>query len=271
MLQLDGVQTFFVHRSFQEYFCAVFLASYHGPQLRPMLDKFARRSRDVVLPMLFEMSRDRIDREWAIPRIDEIAGEESGTVNEEISSRIYRRMIERATVRAEWPKRGVVQVDTPVGSFGDDFHTCESIFQFYCANQPFGPEGLMGMFVTRGLIQPVQRMLTNYGKEPEFSTKHLEEDLQVTGNFEKRVGRKLAIWTVEIQMTPQIAAKVGLTELIGEFVQTLRAVKTDIEKRIGSQDSMVEMLCREATLSVKPRAPRRRTQNARSARTAKPL
>ena len=40
MLQRDGIYTVFVHRSFQEYFCAVFLASYHGPQLL-MLDRFA--------------------------------------------------------------------------------------------------------------------------------------------------------------------------------------------------------------------------------------
>lgn len=70
MLQRDGIYTVFVHRSFQEYFCAVFLASYHGPQLRPMLDRFALRSRDVVIPMLFEMARDKLDREWSIPHID---------------------------------------------------------------------------------------------------------------------------------------------------------------------------------------------------------
>src|SRR5689334_12601105 len=67
--------TVFVHRSFQEYFCAFFLANYHGQQIRPMLDKLASRVHDEVISMLFEMARDKVDREWIVPHIDEVIEE----------------------------------------------------------------------------------------------------------------------------------------------------------------------------------------------------
>ena len=72
LFQRDGVNTVFVHRSFQEYFCALFMANYHGPQMRAMLDKLAQRTEDEVIPMLFEMARDKVDREWVLPQIEEI-------------------------------------------------------------------------------------------------------------------------------------------------------------------------------------------------------
>lgn len=93
MLQQDGVHTTFVHRSFQEYFCAVFMSMYRGDQLLAMLDRLVKRSTDQAFPMLFEMARDKIDRDWIIPHIDDMLREADGDVDAATSTRIYNRII----------------------------------------------------------------------------------------------------------------------------------------------------------------------------------
>ena len=109
MLQKDGIHTTFVHRSFQEYFCALFIANYHGPQAPTILDKCALRSRDEVIPMLFEMSRERIDRDWALPHINEIVDALDDPIDDEVAARLFCRIIRQATIIVCWD--GVSSID----------------------------------------------------------------------------------------------------------------------------------------------------------------
>ena len=67
LLQQDGLETAFVHRSFQEYFAALFATSLHGEKLRKVLDKYSLRFGDSVIRMAVDMARENVEQEWVIP------------------------------------------------------------------------------------------------------------------------------------------------------------------------------------------------------------
>jgi hypothetical protein len=71
LLQQDGVDFSFVHRSFQEYFAAVF-ATRHGANRKAIFGQFADRFGDNVMPMAFDMNRDVVEQEWVLPAIDSL-------------------------------------------------------------------------------------------------------------------------------------------------------------------------------------------------------
>lgn len=70
MLQKDGLSTVFVHRSFQEYFAALFVTKLHGDRVKKFLDKCAERISDNVLSMALDMNRESIENEWVIPTVE---------------------------------------------------------------------------------------------------------------------------------------------------------------------------------------------------------
>jgi hypothetical protein len=71
LIQLEGHFYSFVHRSFQEYFTAVFLEKCSENFRNEFLNDFILRPWDTVLPMLFDMSQDRIEVGWVLPQISE--------------------------------------------------------------------------------------------------------------------------------------------------------------------------------------------------------
>lgn len=72
LLQQDGLAITFVHRSFQEYFAALFVASLHGDKVRRVLDKYAFRFGDSVISMAMDMARETIEQEWVVKTIERI-------------------------------------------------------------------------------------------------------------------------------------------------------------------------------------------------------
>lgn len=72
MLQTDGLETTFVHRSFQEYFAAYFAIRLPSDKMMKVLDAFSERFRDQALLMAFDMSKEIVETSWALPRIDHL-------------------------------------------------------------------------------------------------------------------------------------------------------------------------------------------------------
>jgi hypothetical protein len=73
IIQLDGTQYSFTHRSFQEYFCALFLKSSPALKIDKAVDLIApRQDSDSVVDILFDMDRDRLERDWVIPFLQKI-------------------------------------------------------------------------------------------------------------------------------------------------------------------------------------------------------
>jgi hypothetical protein len=72
ILQNDGLEYSFTHRSFQEYFAAAFICQDPAVPLLPLIDSIAVRRSDAVIPMAAGMNRTLIERLWVIPRIQEL-------------------------------------------------------------------------------------------------------------------------------------------------------------------------------------------------------
>jgi hypothetical protein len=69
VLQPDGLELTFVHRSFQEYFAALFAVNYHDSRFPALLDSFSYRFGDSSLSMAFDMAREKVETEWVLPRL----------------------------------------------------------------------------------------------------------------------------------------------------------------------------------------------------------
>jgi hypothetical protein len=71
LIQNEGTDFVFTHRSFQEYFAAVFIA--RSPAgAASILDRVAQRTTDDVLPMAFAINRGMIERQWIMPKLEEL-------------------------------------------------------------------------------------------------------------------------------------------------------------------------------------------------------
>lgn len=65
LLHEEGFEISFVHRSFQEYFCALFVASAPSGFVDQYLETANVRLHDDVLPMLYGINPGRVEEEWA--------------------------------------------------------------------------------------------------------------------------------------------------------------------------------------------------------------
>lgn len=72
LLIKDGDKIFFMHRSFQEYFCARFLETWRAESLKQALDHIIVRPQDGVVRLLKGMNEEFFEREWVVPTLKEI-------------------------------------------------------------------------------------------------------------------------------------------------------------------------------------------------------
>ena len=72
LLQEEGFEISFVHRSFQEYFCALFVSMAPAGFVFKYLENGKFRVYDDVLPMLFGMVPERVEAEWALDAVKNI-------------------------------------------------------------------------------------------------------------------------------------------------------------------------------------------------------
>lgn len=71
LIQKEGLDNVFVHRSFQEYFAALFVSEYRGPEVSVLIEALGGSIyRGNALRMLFEINRDLVESEWIIPKLD---------------------------------------------------------------------------------------------------------------------------------------------------------------------------------------------------------
>jgi NACHT domain len=75
LLQKEGFEISFVHRSFQEYFCALYISQAKAGLVSTYLDNKKLRLRDNVIPLLYGMVPDRVESEWASAVVNMLVGE----------------------------------------------------------------------------------------------------------------------------------------------------------------------------------------------------
>lgn len=72
VMQFENLEYSFVHRSFQEYFTAVYLRSSAFEVVRSFFEAGFHPTRETVIPMLMGMDRDRIEKEWALEALTKL-------------------------------------------------------------------------------------------------------------------------------------------------------------------------------------------------------
>lgn len=73
MMQKDGQEFSFVHRSFQEYFAALYISSYLQESHYEVIDQlFCRNGRDKVLMLLYGMNTSLVEQKYLIPKLDSL-------------------------------------------------------------------------------------------------------------------------------------------------------------------------------------------------------
>lgn len=70
LLQIDGTDYEFTHRSFQEYFAACFIVRSPAADLGAFIDQFSKRREDDVIQLAFDMNRRALERMWVIPKLE---------------------------------------------------------------------------------------------------------------------------------------------------------------------------------------------------------
>ncbi|WP_444891613.1 NACHT domain-containing protein [Microbulbifer sp. DLAB2-AA] len=73
IMQRDGLGYTFTHRSFQEYFTALYLVGMANQNRYKIYNKIAFLNNiDDVIPMIFDINSDLLEQEWVIPRLEEL-------------------------------------------------------------------------------------------------------------------------------------------------------------------------------------------------------
>ena len=237
MLQKDGLNTVFVHRSFQEYFSAVFVASYHGPQVRTIIDRFARRHRDQVIPMLYEMARTKLDREWTVPHIEEITSEFKEQIDVKSVCAFYRRHVDNAVLQIKSNGRRGLIVHAPMGKLTDDFSFCELIWELYYpwVRPGASQQSLFEILVTNGL----ERSCTKVLRSQKIGTRHKVKDILECLKVEDYTDVKERPISFKIKVTPKFLEQIGIPDGLREVINMLLDTQRMIQRRNSEQDSLL--------------------------------
>ena len=80
LLQRDGLDNVFSHRSFQEYFCALFVSKFRESDVNSLITAVASmENRSNVLKMLVELSPELFEYEWLLPVLEDFLSKHGKT------------------------------------------------------------------------------------------------------------------------------------------------------------------------------------------------
>ncbi len=75
LLQRDGNHITFVHRSFQEYFAALFISRSPPSEIFDIIEALVSRARvDAVIRMIVQLNDGLVEQEWVLPKLRELEG-----------------------------------------------------------------------------------------------------------------------------------------------------------------------------------------------------
>jgi len=82
IIQQEGLTYTFVHRSFQEYFAAVFISQTESIDIAPALDIIVVDSlTDNVISIAFDLNKEKLEKHWILPKLKKLKEEIKTTRN----------------------------------------------------------------------------------------------------------------------------------------------------------------------------------------------
>ena len=113
IMQRDGLGYTFTHRSFQEYFTALYLVGMVNENKYEIFDKIAFvNDRDDVIPMIYDINSDLLEQEWIIPRLESLVSDFSTVPSTEEGKLITLSKLFKALVYKNKKEDGEAQSNT---------------------------------------------------------------------------------------------------------------------------------------------------------------
>lgn len=223
MLQRDGLDLSFVHRSFQEYFMAVFIQNSHGDKVRGLLDKTSRRIADSVCGMAYEMDKEKVEEVWLLPTISEFI-RSYGPKSRRSTGAVFASFFEEFEF---W--RDGLHIEISVGKIRmENFGPVETVCRMF-------PVELGPIY----LLKPTQNV-----DMKKFKERIIKEENKDDFNYSKleSVIRGLDTEAVQIRLGPKDSwwlDLLGFGESLGSFLEKLATIRDDSIKRKEERDKII--------------------------------
>lgn len=247
MIVRDGWDNVFAHRSFQEYFSALFISRYREGPVRPIIDKlFAMESRSGVAAMLYELDPELVDYEWLLPLLDEII-EKFGRVRPRTKAgltKLFAGFAPSLYVSLETGKVVMVGWNSLRKESGD-FGAIISAAQSAMGDRNLGFRELFGGYAWTNLDDFLSTVPAHLRPDEEYIVSRTEDD-----HPRQRADEDLGPYIeLSSQDVPWLLGS-DVPEIFRAVIQRLRVVRAEITVRKSERaGSMKELL-------KKPRARR---------------
>lgn len=227
MLQHDGLETTFVHRSFQEYFAAYFAIRLPSDKMSKVLDAFSDRFNDQSMAMAFDMSREIVEQSWSISKIETLISKLSD---------VRKTSIERFSIFTDHITISNDDVVKPNGvkitslHHGSMLSLCEAIGKLYSIK--IGVEEVFSFFYR--LDQPIY-----IDKVLDVANSSLPNYDIISSVYRKESGGDSLEMASENQWWFSI---LGGDELVDRMVAALEKARRAIKNRDRKADAIIEEL-----------------------------
>lgn len=82
LIQRDGLNFIFTHRSFQEYFCALYLLSCQSERIYDIFNQVAIANDNKIINILYDMNQSMVEKLWIKPKIEEMLSVNINSIEE---------------------------------------------------------------------------------------------------------------------------------------------------------------------------------------------
>lgn len=231
MLHKDGVESAFVHRSFQEYFAARFVTGTHNETKR-ILDRYSVRFNDSVIPMAFEIDREGMEQRWVVPAIEDLI--KKLTVKRDGSNfvEVLTNLFPGITIYSSHPHQA--DKDNILWAFSDVDFTIVGPIEVLRRQYSDICKGL----IFPGIDRTKRARLKSLCDSPERGRSR---------NFDKieKFINRVAVTPshIRIRLVDEDAwwlQEIGARRMLSSVVRTFRLVKNNIEERAKSKTNLLE-------------------------------
>jgi predicted NACHT family NTPase len=226
VMQYESLEYSFVHRSFQEYFTALYLKDAPFRVVQKFLDSGFHPIKENVLPMLFGMDADRIEKEWVYPNLEKIMT----LLGDGTSDDRANRLIDQIWIEYRFGFSG--ELDTffaPQSEYNQFIYTIESL---YLEESPTWADNWQsGAARAKNLWR-----LWEEGKIPKdgITIVHDQNSSLQSLPFEKEFYGEMAVTASKVSFNERKFS--GLLGAANQFVEALDGIWLQVKQRVENND-----------------------------------